>query len=202
MGAMRLTNISLENLLNAYRLGFFPLPHPDDHLPEHSYEVVFVKPEIRSVFEIGKLRQQKELMRQIRKQKWSGTTNHAFGKVMDGCGNRDDTWINDDFKKVYMELHQQGKAHSVEVWDGNQLVGGLYGVQLGAAFFAESMFSGVSGGSKAALFFLHGHLLCKQFALLETQFVTEHLAFMGAIDLDEASYKARLNAALQQTAVF
>ncbi len=202
MGAMRLTEISLENLLKAYKLGFFPLPHPEDHLPSHKDEVVFVKPELRSVFEIGKLRQQKELMRKIRKQRWSYTSNHDFAAVMDGCSNHEDTWINKDFKQVYQKLHSQGNAHSIEVWQESQLVGGLYGVHIGAVFFAESMFSGVSYGSKAALFFLHGHLLCRGFKLLETQFVTEHLSFMGAIELGEATYETRLSDALKEKAEF
>jgi leucyl/phenylalanyl-tRNA--protein transferase len=178
------------------------MPHPEDHLPEHCGEVVFVQPEMRSIFPLGDLRQQKELMRTIRSKRWSYTWNSSFAQVMDLCSNREDTWINDDFKAVYKKLNSLGHAHSIEVWQEKTLVGGLYGVQIGAAFFAESMVSVQTSGSKAALFFLHGHLLCGGFELLETQFVTEHLTFMGARNLSEKEYKPLLGKAVQGSAYF
>lgn len=122
--------------------------------------------------------------------------DQAFTDVMRGCANREPTWINEEFIRVYTALHKLGKAHSVEVWQGERLAGGTYGVHLGGAFFAESKFHTVTDASKVALAKLVERLKARGFALLEVQWVTPHLAQFGAVEIPHAEYTRRLEAAL------
>jgi len=116
--------------------------------------------------------------------------------VMQACAAREKTWINAEILKLYAELHAQGYAHSIESWANGELVGGLYGVHLGAAFFGESMFSQRRDASKVALVHLVARLKLGGFRLLDTQFLTEHLATLGAVEISRAEYRRRLAAAL------
>jgi len=121
---------------------------------------------------------------------------------MDACADRSGTWISDEFKTIYGELHRQGKAHSVEVWMHGELAGGLYGVQLGGAFFAESMFHRRTNMSKVALAELVSRLRERGFMLLEVQYLTEHLAQFGVIEISDKKYQARLREALELRCAF
>ncbi len=134
------------------------------------------------------------------------TVDQAFDAVIDGCAEpkkgRDDTWINPTIRRLYVELHRMGHAHSVECWRDNRLVGGLYGVALGGAFFGESMFSRADDASKVALVHLVAILREGNFRLLDTQFVTDHLERFGAIEVPRDAYRERLNRAINVTAQF
>ena len=121
---------------------------------------------------------------------------------MEKCADRSETWINDDIYNCYCKLHEDGFAHSVEVWRNGHLIGGVYGVTIGAAFFGESMFSGAANGSKIALAYLHDRLLKAGFLLFDTQFLTEHLASLGAIEISQAQYLVKLEKALNKNATF
>ena len=121
---------------------------------------------------------------------------------MDFCADRAETWINDEIRSLYISLHQKQRAHSLEIWDGSALVGGVYGVTLGAAFFGESMFSRQTDASKIALVYLVDRLRQAGFALFDTQFLTDHLASLGAIEITRAAYHLRLEHALKGTADF
>jgi leucyl/phenylalanyl-tRNA---protein transferase len=125
-----------------------------------------------------------------------------FTAVLDACADRPETWINGDIRRLYRALHRMGHAHSVEVWIDDRLAGGLYGVALGAAFFGESMFSHSRDASKFALIALAARLNAGGFRLLDTQFVTDHLARLGAIEISRASYRARLQEAINRPADF
>jgi leucyl/phenylalanyl-tRNA--protein transferase len=126
----------------------------------------------------------------------------AFAAVLDACADRDETWINATIRAGYLGLHAAGHAHSVEVWDAEGLAGGVYGVTLGAAFFGESMFSARTGGSKVALAFLIHRLRAGGFRLFDTQFLTPHLASLGAVEISRAEYHRRLAEAIALPAVF
>jgi leucyl/phenylalanyl-tRNA--protein transferase len=121
---------------------------------------------------------------------------------MEKCADRSETWINDDIYNCYCKLHEDGFAHSVEVWRNSHLIGGVYGVTIGAAFFGESMFSEAANGSKIALAYLHDRLLKAGFLLFDTQFLTEHLASLGAIEISQAEYLIKLEKALNKNATF
>ena len=130
------------------------------------------------------------------------TTDTAFDAVVAACANRPETWINQDIATAYTALHAQGHAHSLEVWQDERLIGGVYGVVIGAAFFGESMFSRATGGSKMALAFLIQRLRAGGFQLFDTQFLTPHLASLGAVEISRAEYHRRLAAAIAAPAQF
>ena len=164
-------------------------------------EVFFVDPGQRGVIPINSFHVPKKLKRMIRKKKFTITYDTAFQSVLNKCAltgkeKRQETWINDKIKELYIALLERGFCHSVEVWSETKLVGGLYGVALGAAFFGESMFSEVSNASKVALVYLVARLKSDGFTLLDTQFNTEHLMQFGAIEIDRKEYKAQLRSAL------
>ena len=136
------------------------------------------------------------------KNDYSIKINSNFPKVIEKCADRSETWINSDIYDCYCKLHQDGFAHSVEVWKDSQLIGGVYGVAIGAAFFGESMFSEASNGSKIALAYLHDRLLKTGFLLFDTQFLTEHLASLGAIEITQDEYLKKLETSLNKNAKF
>lgn len=184
-------------LLQGYASGVFPMA-------EHRFDtgVFWVDPQRRGVFDLNRFHISASLARTLRSGQFSVTTDQAFAAVVAGCADRADTWINDVIFNLYMQLHGKAHAHSVEVWVGEDLVGGVYGVALGAAFFGESMFSRRSDASKVALAYLVDRLRCGGFALFDTQFLTPHLASLGAVEISRASYRKRLRAALLQNADF
>ena len=184
-------------LLNAYAVGVFPMAETAD-----DPEVYWVDPAIRGVLPLDAFHLPRSLAKRIRRGDFTVRINHAFDEVLEGCADRDETWINSSIRTLYGELHDFGYAHSVEVWMEDELVGGLYGVSLGAAFFGESMFSYRPDASKIALAYLVARLKLGGYALLDTQFVTSHLRKFGAIEIPRNEYQSQLAAALERQAEF
>ena len=189
--------LSPEVLLFAYQQGLFPMAES-----RNAKQIQWIQPEKRGIFQLGNFHISKSLRRVILKKDYSITIKSCFPKVMEKCADRSETWINDDIYNCYCKLHEDGFAHSVEVWRNSHLIGGVYGVTIGAAFFGESMFSGAANGSKIALAYLHDRLLKAGFLLFDTQFLTEHLASLGAIEISQAQYLVKLEKALNKNATF
>lgn len=189
--------LSPEVLLFAYQQGLFPMAES-----RNAKQIQWIQPEKRGIFQLGNFHISKSLRRVILKKDYSITINSCFPKVMEKCADRSETWINDDIYNCYCKLHEDGFAHSVEVWRNSHLIGGVYGVTIGAAFFGESMFSEAANGSKIALAYLHDRLLKAGFLLFDTQFLTEHLASLGAIEISQAQYLVKLEKALNKNATF
>ena len=184
-----------ELLLHAYAEGLFPMAERRD-----DPDLFWVSPEKRGIIPLDGLHVPKRLARTVRSDRFSVTTDHAFVDVMHACAEpvpgRDNTWINAEIVRLYTALHVTGHAHSVECWRDGKLAGGLYGVSLGAAFFGESMFSRERDASKVALVHLAAQLKRGGFRLLDTQFLTAHLASFGAIEIPRAAYLKKLAEAL------
>lgn len=182
-------------LLQAYASGIFPM---SDSATDP--EVFWVDPERRGIIPLAEFHISRSLARKLRKDDFTISLNHDFSAVLDACAARPDTWINPTIRELYTRLHDEGFAHSLEVWRDKKLAGGVYGVTLGAAFFGESMFSAERDGSKIALAYLVDHLDRTGFTLFDTQFLTPHLASLGAIEISREEYHDRLAAALQSHA--
>ena len=159
-------------------------------------EIFWVDPTDRGLLPLDKFHISRSLARCLRKMPYHVTLNRDFTGVVAGCADREETWINEEIFNLYAQLHRKGYAHSLEVWDENTLIGGVYGVALGGAFFGESMFSRRPNASKIALAFLTKHLSNCGFALFDTQFITEHLASLCAEEIPRALYQYRLKEAL------
>jgi len=185
-----------RRLLQAYRAGVFPWY--DDSVP-----VCWWSPNPRAIFELDGFRCPRRLQRTIRSGKYHTTIDQAFGKVMLGCADRQEgTWITQDMLNAYNQLHELGHAHSVEVWDGPTLAGGLYGVSIGGLFAGESMFSSRSDASKIALAATFERLRERGFVLFDTQVANEHTRRLGAVDIPRSVYLMRLRRALRVKAAF
>lgn len=184
-------------LLYAYASGVFPMAESAD-----SDEIFWLDPTERGVMPLGGLHISRSLRKEMKTRRYKVTADRCFSQVMAACANRDETWINPEITALYTELHKFGHAHSVEVWDTGKLVGGLYGVSLGAAFFGESMFSSQSNTSKIALVGLVARLNIGSFKLLDMQFLTPHLASLGGIEISQKRYRLELEAALQHQGDF
>jgi leucyl/phenylalanyl-tRNA--protein transferase len=196
-----MTKLTPELLLQAYAAGIFPMAES-----AADRELFWVDPVRRGIIPLDAFHVPHRLRRTVRRGVFEITCDSDFEAVMRGCAaatsDRPQTWINDEIVALYTALFRRGAAHSVESRVGGELVGGLYGVQLGAAFFGESMFSRVTDASKVALVHLVARLRHGGFTLLDTQFVTAHLGRFGAIEIDRRDYRARLAAALVRTAQF
>lgn len=159
-----------------------------------------VDPDMRGIIPLDGFHVPKRLMRKVKQEPFRVTVDQAFTRVMEMCAEsaagRESTWINSPILNLYSALHREGHAHSIECWDGDQLVGGLYGVALGGAFFGESMFSRATDASKIALVHLVAHLLEDGFVLLDAQFHNPHLEQFGLIEIHRHDFHAQLNAAL------
>jgi len=186
-----------ENLLTAYAYGVFPMSESRD-----DPEIFWVDPKRRGIFELDQFRISRSLARRMRSGQFRVTTDAAFAKVVAGCADRPETWINGTIASLYAALHGMGCAHSIEVWEDAHLVGGVYGVALGGAFFGESMFSRQTDASKVALAYLVDRLRTGGFTLFDTQFLTPHLQSLGAIEISRQSYRQRLADALEVPARF
>ncbi|KAA3509949.1 leucyl/phenylalanyl-tRNA--protein transferase [Agrobacterium rosae] len=190
------SDIDVDILLRAYSIGLFPMADSAD-----DPELFWVEPEMRGIIPLDDFHVSKSLAKAIRKRQFDIRFDTDFDGVMAGCAaeapDRPSTWINKTIRKLYVELHEIGHAHSVEAWEGDELVGGLYGVSLGSAFFGESMFSRRTNASKICLVHLVEHLREKGFTLLDTQFTTEHLKTFGAIDVPKVEYAKILDAAMR-----
>jgi leucyl/phenylalanyl-tRNA--protein transferase len=195
------SEITPELLLRAYACGIFPMAESVD-----DPTLFWVEPEMRGVIPFDGFRVSSRLARTVRSEDFVVTADTAFKAVIDGCAEpqpgRDNTWINRRIRELYIALHELGHCHSVEVWQGGDLVGGLYGVRLGRAFFGESMFHRVRDASKVALVHLVARLIAGGFTLLDTQFVTDHLRTFGAIEVPRKRYRMLLDDALTGHADF
>lgn len=160
-------------------------------------DVVWMEPKQRGVIPLDAFHISKSLSKAIAKNDYQIRLNNDFEAVVDACAERDETWINATIRQGYMRLFDVGHAHSIEVWRDDNLIGGVYGVSLGAAFFGESMFSRETNGSKIALAYLVAHLRKCGFMLCDTQYLTEHLASLGAVEIERDEYIERLNLAVQ-----
>ncbi|EJT05723.1 leucyl/phenylalanyl-tRNA--protein transferase [Rhizobium sp. CCGE 510] len=188
--------ITPEILLRAYSIGLFPMAESAD-----DPEIFWVEPELRGVLPFDDFHVSKSLAKTVRRKPFDIRFDHAFDQVIAACAEetsgRPSTWINRTIRSLYATLFDMGHAHTVEAWDGDELVGGLYGVSLGSAFFGESMFSRRTDASKICLVHLVERLREKGFTLLDTQFTTEHLKTFGAIDVAKADYGVLLAAAME-----
>jgi leucyl/phenylalanyl-tRNA---protein transferase len=191
-----MTTITPEILLRAYSAGLFPMAESAD-----DPEVYWVQPKIRGIIPLDQFHVPRSLAKTMRRKPFDIQVNTAFSRVMEFCAEstemRPTTWINPLILTLYGELHRMGYTHSVEAWDGEELVGGLYGVSLGSAFFGESMFSRRKDASKICLVHLVERLRERGFTLLDTQFITEHLKTFGAIDISRKDYEKLLEKAMQ-----
>lgn len=165
-------------------------------------EIFWVDPKRRGIMPLERFRISRSLARRMRKWQYGVTVNQDFSGVVDGCADRVETWINTEIRQHYIALHDMGHAHSLEIWDGHELVGGVYGVALGSAFFGESMFSRRTDASKIALAHLVDHLAGAGFTLFDTQFLTPHLESLGGIEITRADYHRRLEEAIDRHANF
>ncbi|MGI3187260.1 leucyl/phenylalanyl-tRNA--protein transferase [Nioella aestuarii] len=184
-------------LLRAYAAGIFPMSESRD-----DPDVFWVDPQMRGIIPLNGFHISRSLARKIRRQPYQIKVDTDFTGTVEGCADRAETWINPRIFDLYEQLHLAGFAHSLEVWDGPELVGGVYGVALGAAFFGESMFSRRKDTSKIALAYLINRLRYGGFQLFDTQFVTDHLISLGAIEIPRSDYRKRLERALHWDADF
>jgi leucyl/phenylalanyl-tRNA--protein transferase len=195
---LRLTS---ELLLRAYATGIFPMAQS-----RRDRELYWIDPEWRGILPLDRFHVPRRLRRTLRGGVFEVRVDTAFRDVMVGCAEvtseRPDSWINDEIVAAYTELYHLGYAHSVESWLDGALVGGLYGVALGGAFFGESMFTRVTDASKVALVHLAARLYHGGFTLLDTQFITKHLQQFGAVEVPRPRYQALLAAALKVKATF
>jgi len=190
------TALTPEILLSAYAQGFFPMA-PKRHSPE----INWYYPEERGIIPLDGFHVPKSLAKAAKKNPYRISMNEDFRAVIAACadtprGHDKDTWINDEIIEAYCKLHQFGCAHSVEVWENELLVGGLYGVSLGRAFFGESMFSTAPNASKLALVHLVAWLRANEFQLLDTQYVNDHLLQFGVVAIPRVEYLELLKKAL------
>jgi len=172
-----------ELLLRAYSIGVFPMADSRD-----APDIYWVEPRKRAIIPLDSFRLSRSLRKTLRTGLFEVTRDRAFADVVAECARREETWINAQIEQSYVHLHELGHAHSIECWDEGELVGGLYGVRLGAAFFGESMFSLRKDASKVALAWLVARLKVGGFKLLDCQFMTEHLRSMGAVEIDQRDY--------------
>ena len=178
-------------LLRAYSIGVFPMADSRD-----ADDIFWVEPRKRAIIPLDKFRLSHSLRKTVRSGQFRITCDTAFAKVVQACAGREETWINEEIETNYIGLFDRDHAHSIECWQDGELVGGLYGVNLGAAFFGESMFSVRKDASKVALAWLVARLRVGGFRLLDCQFMTEHLRSLGAIEIDQKDYLVLLDSAL------
>lgn len=168
----------------------------------NSSRIEWIEPAMRGILPLDGLRLSRSLRTSIRRANYQIRINHDFAQTVANCAARDETWINHEIAAAYTALHHLGHAHSVEVWDGGDMIGGLYGVSLGGAFFGESMFSYRTDASKIALAWQVHRLRAGGFTLLDTQFLTPHLQSLGGVEVPRARYHTMLGRALTVSATF
>lgn len=196
-----LIEITPQVLLKAYACGIFPMAESAD-----DPALYWIEPQTRGVLPLDAIHVPRRLARTIRSERFEIRVDSDFDGVLTGCAasraGRRSTWINDRIRKLYRALFDQGHCHTVEVWLDGRLVGGLYGVALGSAFFGESMFSTERDASKVALVYLAARLIYGRFTLLDTQFVTDHLRQFGTVELDKEAFHDALDRAVDDVADF
>ena len=194
---MTAPHLTPDLLLHAYAMGVFPMSEGRD-----DPEVFWVDPEQRGILPLDGFHISRRLARRLNAQTFNISFNSDFNAVVAHCADRKETWINDTIADLYAQLHDMGHAHSIEIRQDGTLVGGVYGVALGGAFFGESMFSTRTDASKIALAYLTDRLRICGFTLFDTQFITAHLATLGAIEISRATYRKALQNALKIDASF
>lgn len=201
MSTRRQMEITPELMLRAYRIGLFPMAESRD-----AQTLYWLDPEQRGVIPLEAFHLPRRLARRVRQAPYIITADTEFEAVIDACAaprpNSNDSWINEEIRRLFLALHAQGHAHSLEAWREGELVGGLYGVALGGAFFGESMFSRADDASKIALVHLVARLRLGGFTLLDAQFQTEHLAQFGTREVPRNLYKQLLAEAVEKSAEF
>lgn len=190
-------DLTPDLLLGAYATGIFPMAEGRE-----ARDVFWVDPVRRGIIPLDGFRMSRSLRRSIQRGDYRISFDTDFLAVLNACAEREETWINDKIRRLYLALHMQGHAHSVETWHDGQLSGGAYGVAIGGAFFGESMFSRRRDSSKIALAYLVDRLRATGFELLDTQFVTDHLRSLGAVEISRGEYKIRLAQALDVETAF
>src|SRR5262245_31841468 len=183
-------------LLRGYAAGIFPMADS-----RHAGDIFWVEPRSRAIIPLDRFHLSHSLLKRIRSGRFAVTSDRAFHEVMLACADREETWINSTIERATIGLHLVGHAHSIECWHEGELVGGLYGVKLGRAFFGESMFSCMADASKVALAWLVARLSVGQFTLLDCQFMTPHLASLGATTVSRDRYVGLLGGALSSGGV-
>lgn len=190
-----------ELILRAYRAGIFPMSESED-----DPDIFWVSPQMRGIIPLDGLKISRSLRKTLRKHPFTVVADKSFSAVIEACAtsgsDRESTWINQTIRDLYGELFAMGYCHTVEVYDGDTLIGGLYGLAIGGVFFGESMFHRRADASKIALAHLVERLNAGGYTLLDTQFITDHLASLGAIEIPRAIYEVRLSAALDIEADF
>ncbi|WP_118856611.1 leucyl/phenylalanyl-tRNA--protein transferase [Sphingomonas mesophila] len=186
-----MTTLDPRLLLRGYAAGIFPMADSRD-----AADVFWVEPKTRAIIPLDGFHCSRSLARTLRRERFTVTRDQAFAEVIAACADRPETWINADIERATLGLHATGHAHSIECWDGATLAGGVYGVRLGRAFFGESMFSRRTDASKVALAWLVARLRLGRFTLLDCQFMTRHLASLGAVSVPRRRYAELLSAAL------
>lgn len=189
--------VTPELMLRAYAAGIFPMAERRDQETLH-----WIDPEQRGILPLDGLHISRSLRRRLLRAPFAIRTDTAFAKVVSGCADRGETWINRPIFELSCALHRKGYAHSMEVWEEDALVGGVYGIALGGAFFGESMFSRRDDASKIALAYLVDRLRAGGFVLFDTQFVTAHLLRLGGVEISRDSYRRMLRTALAVAADF
>lgn len=188
-----MTAVDPDLMLRGYASGIFPMADSRD-----ATDVFWVEPRMRAIIPLDSFRCSRSLRRRIASDSFAVTRDRDFHAVIQACARREETWINLQIEQAMLALHARGHAHSIEVWSGDALVGGLYGVKMGRAFFGESMFSVVTDASKVALAWLVARLRAGGFTLLDCQFMTDHLASLGAVNVPRGTYVSLLAAALSE----
>ena len=183
--------ITYQDLISAYANGYFPMAHPED-----DNAIFWHRPDMRGVIPLDNYKIPKNLKRLYKKKPFDLKISNDFEAVIRACSERNSTWISEEIIELYCTLNEQGFAQSFETWDGEELVGGLYGVVLGKAFFGESMFFRKSEASKIALVFLIETLNHNDFILLDTQYLNDHLLQFGAIEIPDEEYMTQLQLAV------
>jgi leucyl/phenylalanyl-tRNA--protein transferase len=196
-GSQRIhTKLDAATVLTAYRAGYFPMADP------HTQGISWYSPDPRAIIPLDQFHVPRSLRQTITKGRFEIRLDTSFEEVIRSCAVRDETWISGQIIRVYTELHRRGHAHSIESWQGDVLMGGLYGVAIGGAFFGESMFSRTSDASKVALVALVARLQERGFVLLDTQFINEHVRQFGAVEIRRAEYLKQLHHALELNTEF
>ena len=186
-----MTGLDPRLLLRGYAAGIFPMSDSRD-----AKDIFWVEPRNRAIIPLGRFHVSRSLARTLRQGRFTVTRDRAFGDVIRACAEREETWINAEIERATLGLHAAGHAHSIECWQDDRLVGGVYGVRLGRAFFGESMFSRATDASKVALAWLVARMRVGHLTLLDCQFMTAHLASLGAVTVARDAYVELLSAAL------
>ena len=192
-----MTRLTPEMMINAYAQGYFPMAEPDE-----GGQIYWWLPETRALLPISGFHVPRRLARTLRQGRFEIRRNVDFEAIIRACADREETWLSEELIGVFLELHRLGWAHSVGAYHGNELCGGVYGLALGRAFFAESMYHTRRDASKVALAGLVDWLADADFTLLDVQFMTEHLRQFGAYEVDSDAYDGLLSAAISSDTAF